>query len=135
MEFIEETSERPEIIVYDDACHLSKYIQNSNLFIRKSERAKILSNCIIVCDRFHFLTHVDKWCQKNCNPDLIPELEDVNTSVCEETNLWFGRFKHAFKHMNYQRFHFLLYILSNEYNKFKLVDYQYEQKKNLVNKS
>ena len=133
LDLIEISSDIPDIIIYDDACHLAKYVTNksSNLFKNNSKRADVLSKKRFFCDRFHFIKHKDDWCQKNCNPDDIPELENINTVVCEETNKWFGGFKYALKHMNYGRFHLMLYILSDEYNKFKLVNNRYEKEKSL----
>jgi hypothetical protein len=132
MEFYQQSKIKPNYIVYDDACHLAKYVLFSDLFIRESERAEMIFNRRIVCDRFHFLKHNDKrnsFCKENCDPDLYPELESVNTSVCEETNGWFGKYKHALKHMSFERYHFFLYNISDEYNKFKLVHSKYEQLK------
>ena len=58
----------------------------------------------------------------NNDPDKLEELRDVNTSVWEQTNYWFGRYKHILKHMNYKHFHFMIYILCNEYNQEKIND-------------
>lgn len=130
MDYIDLSLKIPKVFIYDDACHLKKYVTNkaSDKFDAKSDRGKRLSNSLIVCDRFHFLTHVDDWCRANCDPDLYPVLENVNTSVCEQTNMWFGGFKHMFKHMNYSHFHFTLYILADEYNKNQLIHKEYELK-------
>ena len=130
MEYLEQSLIKPDIIVYDDACHLEKYVQASNKFKRDSQRAQLLLQRTIVCDRFHFLLHKDKWCKENCDPDKIKELIGINTSVCEETNLWFGNFKHAVKHMNFERYNFFLFNLADEYNKFKIIHSQYEKKRN-----
>ena len=50
----------------------------------------------------------------------------INTSVTEETNYYIGRFKHIFKHMNYPRFHFMLYIICDEFNRYKLIQKKYK---------
>ena len=47
------------------------------------------------------------------------ECNNLNTSVCEQTNYWFGRFKYILKHMNLERFHFLIFLLCDNYNKEK----------------
>ncbi len=129
MDYIETSGSKPGHILYDDACHLSKYVTNkaSEKFNNTTERGKIIASSIIACDRFHFCSHVDPWCKSHCDPDLYEGLKGVNTSVTEEINYWFGGFKHAFKHMNYDRYHFMLYIISDEFNKFRLVNYKYNQ--------
>ncbi len=129
LEIIENISTDPKMIIYDDACHLAKYILNKNntgkRFDNSTERAKKLSSMKFAVDRFHFLTHTNLWCKNNCNPDLFDDLIGINTSVCEQTNYWFGRHKYIMKHMNYEHFHLFLFILSDEYNKFKLIDFEY----------
>ena len=72
MDFIDESGKLPEFILYDDACHLAKWITNkaSTDFNNKTFRGNILASKKIVCDLFHFKTHVDNWCRKNCDPNL-----------------------------------------------------------------
>ena len=96
-------------------------------FLKDSHRAQLLLQRTIVCDRFHFLLHKDKWCKENCDHDSIKELNGINTSVCEEINIWFGRFKHALKHMNYERYNFFVFNLADEYNKFEITQLLYEK--------
>ena len=82
---------------------MEKYITNHNkskLFTIASYRSIILSKTKVLVDRFHFKTHTDDYCGKNNDPDSIKELDNTNTSVCEQTNYWFGGYKHILKHMN-----------------------------------
>jgi len=120
----------PKIVVYDDACHMAKYVLNKNVtgtkFDNSTERSKKLSNMKFAVDRFHFQSHTDSWCKQNCDPDFFDKLININTSVCEQTNYWFGKHKYIMKHMSYDHFHFFMFILSDEYNKFKLIDFEYE---------
>ncbi len=106
---------------------MEKYITNysSKLFTIESPRSKVLSRTKVVVDRFHFKSHVDNYCALNNDPDLVEDLKGVNTSVCEQTNYWFGGYKHILKHMNYEHFHFIIFILCDEYNKIKLVNQKY----------
>ena len=55
------------IIFYDDASHLKRYAQNP---VRKdaSDITRKMATMDMVCDRFHFANHTDKWCKKKCNP-------------------------------------------------------------------
>ena len=55
------------MICYDDACHLKKFAQNPKR-CDLWEVTKLIASKNIVCDKLHFPNHVDKWCQKNCNP-------------------------------------------------------------------
>lgn len=89
-------------------------------FIVNSKRAENLRDTTIVVDRFHFKSHTEAKCRRNCNPDHHVGLINTNLSVCEHTNYWFAGLKHFLKHMNYSHFHLTVYIASNEYNKAKL---------------
>ena len=62
------------IICYDDACHLKKFAQNP---VRSDLTgiAKKIKEMSLVCDKFHFRNHVDRWCKANCNPFTTTELE------------------------------------------------------------
>lgn len=90
----------------------------------------------IAVDKMHFKGHVDKWCQENCNPYNMKELENVSffiilqsqstlvitlqrhiiyihlqvdTEVCEQVFSWLSRYSRITHHMN--RHHFMFYIL------------------------
>lgn len=65
-----------DTICYDDACHLKKFAQNPKRS-QLTEVAKAIESKIIVCDRFHFRNHIDKWCIKNCNPYDCDELKVI----------------------------------------------------------
>ena len=83
-------------------------------------RLRDLINKKHIVDRFHINNHVDSWCLKNCNPNIRDDLKGVNTVVVEEINYWLGGYKHMIKHMNYERFHFFIYIISDHYNMEKI---------------
>lgn len=131
LEIIEKSNFWPYFIVYDDACHLSKFISNkaSFKFSNTTQRGKILSETKFSVDRFHFKTHTDMWCEKYCDPEKFSELQGINTSVCEQTNFWLSRYKFAMKHMNYERFHLFLYILCDKYNDHKIIEHLYIENK------
>lgn len=63
-----------DTICYDDACHLKRFAENPKRS-ELTEVAKLIASRNIVCDKFHFRNHVDKWCQKNCNPYECSDLE------------------------------------------------------------
>jgi hypothetical protein len=112
----------PKYLVYDNSCKLRKYVKESNDFNRSSSRAQTLIETSFVVDRFHFESHsaTDTYCKDHCDANKYEELVDINTSVSEEINFWFSGYKHLLKHMNYERFHFLIFILFDEFNNFKL---------------
>ena len=58
-----------------------------------------------------FKNHVDSYCKKNCNPNKYPELEAVNSSVCEQCFSWSNHYKNC-KAMSSDKFaSYWLYIL------------------------
>ena len=92
----------PEFIVYDDACHLRRFVEKSNR-IKTTERLESFSKYKFVVDKLHIQGHIELWCHQNCHPRLHPSLKSVNTVICEQVNVWLGGFKYAIKHMNVHR--------------------------------
>ncbi|XP_066932011.1 uncharacterized protein [Clytia hemisphaerica] len=99
-----------ECIVYDDACHLKRYAMNRR---NVSER---LADMDYRSDRFHFKNHVDLWCRANCNPDHSETLDNVNTEVCEQLFSWFSKYKVMTKHMNRERYTFIVLYFMHMHN-------------------
>ncbi len=120
----------PKYLVYDNSCKLRKYVMESNDFNRSSLRAQTLTETSYVVDRFHFESHsaTDTYCREHCDANKYEELLEINTSVSEEINFWFSGYKHLLKHMNYERFHFLIFILFDEFNNNKLSQMVTKQK-------
>ncbi len=50
------------------------------------------------------LKQYENRCLQNCNPTNNPDLDGVNTVVCEQVNFWLGQFKYIMKHMNAPRY-------------------------------
>ena len=44
---------------------------------------------------FFVQNHVDSYCKKFCNPNKYPELEAVNSSVCEQCFSWSNHYKNC----------------------------------------
>ena len=85
-------------------------IASSSVFDRK------FSNKLFVIDRLHYKNHTRKTCSTfRC--DNYEELKGTNFIPCEETNYWFGKYKYIFKHMNFDRFMFYLFIICDHFNK------------------
>ena len=120
LDTFDELQEIPNYIIYDTSCKLCEYIKNECNLASSTERAKLLKDKTFVVDRFHFLNHVGDFCTRNCDPKLYDDLKNINTSVSEEINFWFSKFKYIVKHMNLEHFSFFLFIIFNEYNTIKL---------------
>ncbi|KAF7288473.1 hypothetical protein HMN09_01389500 [Mycena chlorophos] len=110
---------------YDHACGLLQHLQtpvNAALF-------KLFECVRLVVDVFHALHHHkddgETFCNQNTNPALCPELHDVaegkwllNSSIAEQTNVWYGAFQPITREMSAFRFNFFLdemIMLRNEW--------------------
>ena len=109
----------PLYLVYDDACHLKPFAED-RAREAKSERVAIFSKINYVVDKLHIKGHKGEICAQTVHPNLFPELDDVNTVVCEQTNFFVGHHKHALKHMNKVRYHFFLFVIFDMYNLIKI---------------
>ncbi len=94
-------------LCYDDACHIAG--------LNKST----LNQKTFVIDRFHIYNHQNK-CKTEYNCNNYPELDGINTEVCEQQFYLISRYKHQAKHMNKQRFNFFFIELFNLFNNNKL---------------
>ena len=100
-----------EDLIYDDNCHLARYVLKLGKNIADNEVTQQLAKMRKSIDKFHFGNHVDMWCKENCNPYDVKALDNVNTEVCEQ------QFNHINKHRNVKAmnqpnfFLFWLYIL------------------------
>ena len=115
LDLISFSNELPKFLIYDNACHLDKYLEH-NKIKTISERGKKLKESHFVIDRLHIKNHVRQNCHINYNADLHEDLFKLNTVVCEKANYWLSGYKHAMKHMSQDRFNFFLYIILNIYN-------------------
>ncbi|KAJ7576367.1 hypothetical protein C8J56DRAFT_800133 [Mycena floridula] len=98
----------PEYFVYDNNCSLSKHVRGQAAF----------TGVGLPVDVFHFKSKhsiTDEWCQSHCNPAGFPDLiKDgatgwwFNTSIAEQTNVWYGRFKPMVRSMHSEHFDFVL---------------------------
>ena len=50
----------------------------------RNEVTKLFSKIRKNVDKFHFGNHIDQWCIDNCDPYKVPELNNVNTVICEQ---------------------------------------------------
>ncbi|KAF8512123.1 hypothetical protein JB92DRAFT_3173596 [Gautieria morchelliformis] len=98
----------PEVFFYDSNCNLLKHIRHT--------QCRHFDDTAVVVNVFHFKSkHKESngFCQENCNPALYLELyEDgewiFNSSIAEQTNVWFGGFLAIVREMTTVRFNFYL---------------------------
>lgn len=107
-------------MIYDDACHLSRFILNRFNSGNVTRRLKLLNSKTFVIDKLHIRGHKEASCNPMCNPDKYPDLLHANTVICEQINFWLNNFKYILKHMNRQRYLFFLSIILREFNQIKV---------------
>ena len=98
----------PEILIHDNNCKLRLHLEATNNQYFKDTGLPV--------DVFHFHAKhkiSDISCQRYCNPAAFPDLiRDgkwrVNSSICEKTNAWFGRFLPIVREMEATRYGFFL---------------------------
>ncbi|KAK7020302.1 hypothetical protein R3P38DRAFT_3194859 [Favolaschia claudopus] len=98
----------PEFFVFDNNCQLDAH--------QRATRDTHLKNTGKPVDVFHFKCKhklTDLHCQRYCNPAAFPELIcdgkwRFNTSICEQTNVWFGGFISIVQDMEVTRYNFYL---------------------------
>ena len=84
-----------------------------------TECKELAEKCIKVVDSFHFGEvkgkhpgHKDKWCRAHCNPYHYTDLVDHgNMSICEQSFSKWKRYSRLLRHMNAQRFNFMLLLI------------------------
>jgi hypothetical protein len=99
----------PEFFVFDNNCKLDAHQRAIN-----DQHFKDTGKPV---DVFHFKCKhklTDHHCQLYCNPAAFPEMimKDgkwrFNTSICEQTNVWFGGFISIVQDMEVTRYNFFL---------------------------
>ncbi|KAF7329817.1 hypothetical protein MKEN_00245100 [Mycena kentingensis (nom. inval.)] len=95
-----EKHQLPTHIFFDNGCNLLKHV------IAQGEDHFDAVNFVI--DVFHALGHDDEFCNENCIPILFSELRTIrngkevwtfNSSVAEQTNVWYGAFQAIVREM------------------------------------
>ena len=105
-----------KVLMHDNACKFATFVKK-----RKdgNEIMEHIASLDMRVDRHHYKNHVERKCKLYHNPDDCPLLEDVNTSVMEQVNSWFGRYRHSARYMNHARFPFYLLVACHLNNKFR----------------
>ncbi|CAM2728125.1 unnamed protein product [Rotaria socialis] len=92
---IKDLSAIPRIFIYDNACSVWIYFKkrlHENKTIVPTELALFLDSCDLYIDRLHQKTHTRPMCLKDRNINTRPDLADVNTVICEQTNSWLKQY-------------------------------------------
>jgi hypothetical protein len=111
----------PKYTIYDDACHLKKYVENLKSYKTKQNRSVFFASTTLVVDKLHIKNHVDQaYCLKFCDPEKYEDLNEIVTVRCEEINSWFSPFKNHLKYMNRERYIFFVFLMFNFYNEIKI---------------
>ena len=67
-----------------------------------------------VLDRFHFENHTA--CGDDFNPDKVPEMEGIDTQVCERCFSWFACYQRVTRNMNGSRFQMFVLLILAKHN-------------------
>ncbi len=85
----------PKIFIYDNACSVWIYFKNrlhSTKTIVPTSIALFLDSCDMYIDRLHQKTHTRPMCRTDRNISSRPDLINVNTVICEQTNSWLKQY-------------------------------------------
>lgn len=118
----------PEYLIFDNNCRLDAHQ-------RAIGEAHFINTGKPV-DVFHFRSKhkiTDTHCQKYCNPAAFPELiQDgqwrVNTSICEQTNVWFGGYISIVREMEVVRYNFFLDEMIKRRNRYVIGELHHKGK-------
>lgn len=99
-----------DTIIYDDTCHLHKFVQ------KRKNTYKKLNKCKFYIDRFHLSNHKREECRTLYNIDNCKELTPVNTEIMEQMFGWLSKFKNMLKYMSKPHFKFFILDLLDRHN-------------------
>ena len=92
-----------KVLIHDNACRFSAFVKKRS---KQNPIMEHISGLDMRLDRHHYKNHVGENCRANHDPDMCQLLQNVNTSIMEQVNAWFGRFRHSARYMNQARFSF-----------------------------
>ncbi|KAF8546333.1 hypothetical protein OG21DRAFT_1427257 [Imleria badia] len=102
---------KPEHLIYNSNCNALREVESRDIMI---SFFKDMGMCV---DAFHHKTKLrvsDQFCQERCNMRAYPELLDsngkyyFNSSITEQTNMWFGAFHNICCEMVAVKYNFFL---------------------------
>ncbi|CAF1682145.1 unnamed protein product, partial [Adineta ricciae] len=103
----------PKYLIYDNACGLLLTFQNrfENGHIRHTARTDVLNNMTFLVDKFHIGNHTRPMCQAQTNPYKYPDVNGINTVVCEQTNSKLKKYQNALSSFSFPKTDPLLHLL------------------------
>ncbi|KAJ7508142.1 hypothetical protein B0H11DRAFT_1704742 [Mycena galericulata] len=113
----------PEFFIFDNNCKLDAHQRANN-----DEHFKNTGKPV---DVFHFKCKhkvTDLHCQRYCNPAAFREMIGpdgkwrFNTSICEQTNVWFGGYIAIVRDMEVTRYNFFLDEMIKRRNRYVIVE-------------
>ena len=108
----------PEVLAYDDACHLLHFWQLREARSKFVQWLLRFKKVLLVVDRFHFRNHIGKFCKLWVDPSKCAKLGELtSTEAGEQSFSWLARSKHTLRGMNEGRFQFMTLHLMHERNK------------------
>lgn len=100
---------KPHHLIYDSNCNALREVESRQL--------KFFEGMGMCVDAFHHKTKhkaSDRFCQERCDMKTYPELLDehgkyyFNSSIAEQTNVWFGGFHNMCREMTPVKYDFFL---------------------------
>lgn len=100
---------KPQHLIYDSNCNALREVE--------SRKLKFFDGMGMCVDAFHHKTKhkaSDTFCQQRCDMKAFPELLDeqggyyFNSSIAEQTNVWFGGFHNMCREMTPVKYDFFL---------------------------
>jgi hypothetical protein len=109
----------PTVLIYDNACSVWIYFKNrlhNTNTITSTCTTSFIDSCDMYIDRLHQKTHTRPMCHTDRNISTRPDLDDVNTVVCEQRNSWLKQYLNILCNFSGQRskfyYMFLFHLLN-----------------------
>ena len=109
----------PKIFIYDNACSVWIYFKkrfHSTKTIMPTPIASFLDSCDMYIDRLHQKTHTRPMCLTDRNVNSRPDLINVNTVICEQTNSWLKQYLNMLCNFSGERSKFYYLFLFHLFN-------------------
>ena len=111
------SSKAPQVILYDNSCHLAEMIKN--------RESGYFENTMVYSDIFHSVNHK---CSDAFKIQRLPIGNDFNTSGCEQLNSFLGKIKSSAKFMGIENFIYYLQYFIHQHNNMHFKSYNEHQK-------
>jgi hypothetical protein len=111
---INDLSTIPKVFIYDNACSVWIYFKkrfHDVETILPTTASSFLDSCDMYIDRLHQRTHTRPMCLKDRNINSRPDLDNVNTVICEQTNSWLKQYLNMLRNFSGERSKFYYLFL------------------------